>query len=515
MANTSQLQPESQFPTTAIEQSVQELPKINEGIQSQSLIFTYQMASVADTITPWGPYTWVRDRQLREFWPTESNLAGAMANVCMRNAAFDFVIRHSSSKLETAVNDMLKSSLGPPGQIGWTSKETAVSQDFYVNDNGAFEELIRDPGLDANSKFKAEKAPVIGIAHLDSGQCQRTGDPQVPVIYADRHGVRHKMQWYQVIPFCEMPSPIARMNGVGISAVSRVLRAAQIMKSIHVLTDEMVSGRNVRKINVVGGVSRTDIDDARKRTQEQADNKGQARFIEHVILASLDPEKQVSVATINLAEFPTDFNYDIFMKWYVSTMALAFAVDYQEFAPLPGGNIGSSAQSQVLNSKANNKGPATYMKMKVEAYKTYGVLPRDCTMEYVGRNLAEELDKQTIRTKAMEEYALSLRNGVLDAPSSRDDLVRRGIYDKETIAKVPAGFGIDLSATTIREQALPSESGAQKPLPAVANPAKTTTGQVGGNTLAQDAKRTPTGKQNNTIGNRLQKAIKVLRGEDA
>lgn len=490
MPNVPQLQPDDQFPTQAIQESVQALPKGNEAL-SGSLIFTFQMATVADAITPWGWATATRDRELREFWPTESNLAGAMGNICLRNAAFDFVVKGPSTKIEQTVTDMLKSALGPPGQVGWAAKETAVSEDYYSTDNGAFEEIIRDPGLDANSKFKAERAPVIGIAHLDSNRCVRTGDPEFPVVYTDRHEKIHKLAWYEVIPFCEMPSPITKMNGVGICAVSRILRAAQIMKSTAVLMDEMISGRNIKNINVVGGVSRTDIDDVKKRTQEQADNKGYARFVEHAILASLDPEKPVSLVTIKLAEFPPDFNYDVWMKWYISTLAMGFAVDYQEFAPLPGGNIGSSAQSVILNKKSNAKGQATWMRSKVEAYKTYGVVPRGYSLEFDDRNQAEELERQEIRTKAMEEAAISSRSGILPPGNIRKDMVIRGIYNKETVDGVPEDYGNDIVAP------------------------KTNIGQIGGNTIAENASRNPTGKPDQTIGDRLQKALRVLRGQDA
>lgn len=291
MPNIPQLQPENQFPVQAIDETVQEFPKPTGDFLGGSSILTFNIASVSDTILVWGKDVPARDRQLREFWPTESNLAGAMANIAERNAAFDWWIKAPTPRLETVLTDMLKSALGPPGQVGWAAKETAFSLDYYGTDNGAFEELIRDPGMDANSKFKGEKAPVIGIAHLDSGQCVRTGNPEYPVVYTDRKGNAHKLAWYEVIPFCELPSPVTTMNGVGYCAVSRILRAAEIMKSIAILTNEMVSGRNFKKINIIGGVSRSDIDDAKKRGQESADNMGHIRYIEHVILASLDPEK--------------------------------------------------------------------------------------------------------------------------------------------------------------------------------------------------------------------------------
>lgn len=487
MANKPLLEPESQFPIQAIEESKQDFPKANES--SGTMLLTLNIASAADMITPWGWNTARRDQELREFWPTESNLAGAVANVCLRNAAYRWRIKHTSSRIEQVVTDMLTSAIGPSGQIGWTSFESAGSQDYYTTDNGRFVELIRDPSLDASSVFKGPNAPVIGISHLDSGMCLRTGDPEFPVVYTDRKGKSHKLAWYEVMPMSEMPSPIARMNGVQVCAVSRVLRSAQIVKSVAILMDEMISGRNPKKINIVGGVSRTDIEDAKLRTKEQADNRGNIRFIEHVILASLDPEKPVSVAEVNLAEFPPDFDFDVWMRWYIATLALCFANDYQEFAPLPGGNIGSSSQSEVLNQKSNAKGPATYMRSITEGFRNYGVLPRGAIMEYEDVNQIEELEKQTIRTKAQEEAALEARNGILPPKSIRADLVRRGIYARETVEGIADDYGDDIVAP------------------------KQNIGSTGGNTMTDDSSRTPTGAQSPNKSNRLQKMMAALRGE--
>lgn len=127
----------------------------------------------------------------------------------------------------------------------------------------------------------------------------------------------------------------------------------------------------------------------------------------------------------------------------------------------------------------------------VEKFRVYGVLPRDAEMEYEDANQAEELEKQEIRTKAMEEYALSLRNGVLTPEAVRKDAVRRGIYDKETVEGIIATYGDD-----------------------ILNP-KQNLGQTGGNTRKEDASRTPTGAQNNRVGDRLRKALQVLQGQDA
>jgi len=480
MANTPRLIPEDQFPIDALKASKVAEPPIDNGLGTNNIL-TWNIASAADTITPWGLSVPLRDKQLRDFWPSESFLAGALSSVCFNRASMNWEIRGVSTKVEQAVTDMLMSAIGGP-DIGWIPFEMRGTQDLYATDNGRFIELIRDPGMDANSRFKNEKAPVIGISHLDSNQCMRTGNAETPVLYQDRNEIIHKLKWYEVISMSDFPSPIEKMNGVGVSAISRVLRMAQIMRSIMIYKDEKISGRQFKQLHLVSGVSRTDIKDAMDRGQEEADNQGALRFILPAIIASLDPEKPVSTATIELASLPDGFDYDQEMQWYISALALCFGVDYQEFAPLPGGNIGSSEQSQILSRKTKAKGPSIYTKRVPAAFKAYGVLPRGIEMVFTDVDEQEELEKQTIRTKAMEESAIAVRSGIITPEAAREDLVKRNIYDKAIIDTIPADWGND-----------------------IVNPQKDPVGQIGGNTIGEDAGRQDSGKPNETVGGRLRK----------
>jgi hypothetical protein len=208
------------------------------------------------------------------------------------------------------------------------------------------------------------------------------------------------------------------------------------------------------------------------------------KYIMPVILASLDPEKPVSTATIDLASLPDGFDYDQEMRWYITGLALDFGVDYQDFAPLASGNLGSSSQSSMLDRKSSGKGPAVFMRKVSSAFKTYGVLPRGCELTFEYKNTQDELEKQEIRTKAMEEIALSLRNGVLTPQAARDDLVRRGIYTRETVAGIAEEYGKDILLR-----------------------GKGNVGQIGGNTMSEDTSRQDTGAQSQSVGDRLRKAF--------
>lgn len=482
MPNIPQLVPESQFPKEALAESVQAFPKDIGGIGGNGLVFTWNIASAADSITQWGRNVMLRDRQLRDFWPTETFLAGAVASVSFRNATLDWEIR-GSERVAQAVTDMLQSAIAGD-TFGWVQFMEKFSQDLYTTDNGAFIELIRDPSMDAASVFRDERAPVIGIAHLDSNRCIRTGNPETPVLYTDRDGNQHKMKWYQVIAFSDYPSAIETMNGVGHCCVSRALRVAQITRSLLIFKDEKISGRHYKQMHFVSGVSRQDIKDEMTRGQEEANNSGLIRFVMPAILASLDPEKPVSTATIDLASLPDGFSFDEEMKWYISGLSLAFGVDYQEFAPLPGGNIGSASQSMILHRKSSSKNPAVFMRTLQEAFKNYGVLPRNTSMRFNDKDEQEELEKQEVRTKAMEEMAIAVRSGILTPDAARKDLVRRGIYEEETVIDIPEDYGNDIVA-----------------------PSQNPVGQIGGNTIREDAGRQNNGKSSQTAGARLRKML--------
>lgn len=470
MARTPQLAPEDQYPQQAIDQSVQiqRKPEESDGPGFTGYL-TLMLSSVADNMPAWGTNVLLRDQELRRFWPTESFLAGAIYSIGARDAGYDWEIHHTSTKVEQSVTDMLKSAISGKNTVGWVPFMERVSQDLNTQDNGAFIEIIRDPVMDATSVFHGPMAPVIGIAHLDSGRCRRTGNAKYPVVYVDDNDRKHKLAWYQVIPFSDFPSPIEKMNGVGYCGVTRSLRLAQIVKSIMLFKDEKISGRHFKSIHFVSGPQNKAINDAIARTKENADNAGQIRYIDPVIVASLDPEKPISTATIDFASLPDGFDMNIEMQWYISGLALDFGTDYQDFAPLPGGNIGSSEQSLMLNRKSSGKGPRARMRMFSEAFKNYGVIPRGAEQIYNDKNQQEELEAQSVRTKALEEIGMAINSNVLTPEAAARELVRRGIYTAETIRDIPPEFW---------KAAADTKSGANR-----------TNLNMGGTTFGEDNKR--------------------------
>jgi hypothetical protein len=81
-------------------------------------------------------------------------------------------------------------------------------QDYFLTDNGFFIEIDREDNSKPGSR-------IIGLYHLDSLRCWRTGDPDVPVIYSDLHGQYHFLAWWQVWSIADTPNARNNYFGVG------------------------------------------------------------------------------------------------------------------------------------------------------------------------------------------------------------------------------------------------------------------------------------------------------------
>lgn len=404
--------------THARERSVQSQPTYDQSPRSALLYMS--LASAADTFTPWGNFPAQRDRELRAFWPTEPLLAGAVATVCARNASSTVVFDGPPATL-AAVQEMWKEADFGKGPHHFLMK---VSEDLYTQDNAAFVEIVRGgPRPDS---------AVVGIAHLDSRQCRRTGNPEFPVVYVDpRNGSQHRMGWWQVITLEEMPSPIVTMNGMQYCALTRILRAAQLMRDITVYEMEKVGGRNPSSLHLVGGVQQTVIDDAIKRGTERADNEGLVRFVLPTILASLDPTAEVSHVEIPLKGLPDGYDKAEQFKQYIAVMALGFLEDYQTFAPLPGGNLGTSAQSDILHLKARGKGPGLFTKLLIHALMNQGILPRSVEARVEDKDVRADLEEAQVKDVRATTRAARITSGEITPPIARQLANDEGDLDDE------------------------------------------------------------------------------------
>ena len=383
--------------------TVQHIPEPSE-VNAGSVV--YFLAENSNQFEPFSATNnWqLRDKQLAEFWPKEPYLSSAIYSIASARAAFSFEVS-GPPKTANRVLEILHSSAF---NSGWISLNFQLAVSVLTQDNGGFLEVIRDKPRRGQ---KPENAPVIGLSVLSPSSCIRTGNPYEPVIYINELGNVNVLKWYEVVTFEDFPIPEARFRGRQMSFVSRVLRGAEIIKEIMTYKYEKVSGRFSRAIHLVGGVSRQEIDASTKSSQLNADNAGLMRYMEPIILPALDPNAKVSHVQIDMATLPDAFDEDNALKWYITLIAMAAGSDYQEFSPLPGGNLGSSSQSEILHRKSQAKGHALWMKLLEHKLQNSRVIPRNVSFRFMYQDAAAEADRVIIAMDRGKDRAQRIGSG--------------------------------------------------------------------------------------------------------
>lgn len=379
--------------------SVQVTPPANGTAGS----FIMSLSGSADLFPAWGTSPVERDRQLREFYPTEPWLAGAVSALAARNAAMSWTLEGPPRTCDRIQEMLHISDMGD----GWVHMMQRLSTDILTQDNGGFLEVIRD----GSGAF-------MGLAHLDAAMCVRTGNLEYPVVYTDRDYVSHKLRWDQVIDFCDFPSPVETMNGMQMCAVSRVLRISQILRDVAMRKQEKLSGRFAGVMHIVSGISMQMIEDAFKKAEETSNNKGRARYQPPIVAGTLDPTATISKETIELASLPENWNEEEAMKWYIAVLALAFQCEYQDLAPLPGGGLGSSNQSQILHLKAKGRGPELWQKIIEHAFN-FRLLPQNVTFRFDEKDYEAEKQEWEARKLRSDTRTQDVQSGVLTVQVAR------------------------------------------------------------------------------------------------
>lgn len=400
------------------------IPPVDQG-------FVLFVAQQADGFVQWGRAPKLRDKQLRQFIPTENWFASALASVVSRNVTFSWKLEGDDALVKASQQMLLNADRGQ----GWDSLWSKVSYDLYTQDNGAFVEFIR--------AGEGPAAPVVNIAHLDADRCYQTGDPEKPVIYQDRLGKLHLLDWWNVYQFLELPSAYESVHAgvfyrLQYSAATRLLRAAQVLRNVSTYQDEKTAGRFVRAIHILRGVGAQQIQDAIARQTLQADQAGLREYLQPLFVSSVDPKAEVDVKTVEMASLPDGFKFEEMMKWYIAALALAFLVDYQEFAPLPGGGLGTSNQSQVLHMKSRGKGPGLYQKLVAHMLNFSGALPANVTFSWDEQDIDADKAQAELQKLHAEEREIRVHTGELDEQAARSVAVAQGDLDQELYDEIEA-----------------------------------------------------------------------------
>lgn len=385
--------------------------------------FIFRAAEVADAIPLWSTNPAARDRLLKTFWKTEDMLKTAIFSMVARYAAMRWTLT-GPPRTRSSAFDVLN---GVEDAYGWEVWLQKLWLETLTQDNGGFTQVIRTED--------SPDAPMVSLKHLESARCRRTGVLDQPVVYWDDNNLPHILKDYQVADFVHLVAPEERAYGAGMSAVSLILEDARYMRDVAIYAHEKVSGRNPRAVHFVGGVSGKAMRKALEDHKALSENKG-ALYIDPPIIPGNDPTATVSKVTLEMASLYDGFDEDKAKRWFYVALCNALGVDYQEFLPLPAGNLGTSQQSNILSMKGNTKGPALFQAQITHFMNYRGVLPRSVRFDYLERDPSFEAARLTQANLRATNRAIRLKSGEITDAIARQLAVRDGDLPEEYLSLV-------------------------------------------------------------------------------
>lgn len=246
------------------------------------------LTRAGDLIPPY--WSRSRDLELSRFALKVDHVSSALSLFSTKFSSIPLKVvpKDTSIKSHAKQADDLTANLNEMSNwgMGWAASFAPQMLWSYVTqDNGMTAEIIGD------GKPDKERQGFYGISFIDPSKIQRTSNPVYPVIYWDigpgGTGNRYKMHYTRVMTATSMPSTYARLNGIGFSALSRMINTAQHLLDLSTTEQEELGSRPKRRL-IIGrmGITANEIANAFMLADRQMDNEGLSRYSKSVVIAS-------------------------------------------------------------------------------------------------------------------------------------------------------------------------------------------------------------------------------------
>ncbi len=339
----------------------------------------------------WSP---ARDWYLRQslYSPFHDFWTSCIGIAVTKMASQQWEIEGDAPRLRNYAQQLL---LSADNNQSWVAFLARHLQDYLCTDNGAFIEIVR-----ASS---AAGSRILGLMHLDSLRVTRTGDPDTPAIYRDTKGADHEIEAHQILMLADMPSSAETWHGVGFCAASRAWGGILKMESIERYIYEKVSGKRPLAVDLVNGISETQMKTAVDAAKEDSQAKGQITYMGAVVVPTLS-DIPITHERINFAELPDGFERKVEFDIGVLQFANAIGLDVQDIQPLTGQALGTGAQSQVLHEKAQGKGLAAWRQQITHLFNQ-NVVPDAVTFAFSENDFRDKKQRADINKTIADTVA--------------------------------------------------------------------------------------------------------------
>jgi hypothetical protein len=369
-----------------------------------------------------------RDRVLRYTTIKAHLWAQAVGIACAKQASLSFELEaEESPTLVKRAQQMMISLDGTSYTLG----VMRGVRDYLTTDNGEFWEIVR--------ASNAAGSRVLGLMHLDSLRCIRTGDDEIPLVYRDLRGRYHELYQHEVIMMADMPSASAELFGVGLCATSRAYGKIVFMDSINTYFNEKITGRKANEIHLVNNVSEKTLRTGLASAEAQSVQEGYMVY-KNVVVIPVYSENAVTGYKIEVAGVPDGFDHKTERDIANLEFANALGLDLQDLQPLSGQGLGTGAQSHVQAEKSKSKTLSARMKQFVHGLNQK-FLPDTVTFAFSEIDLSDEEKRANIAKTRAETRAVEVQSGEITPVEARALAVEANDLPEEMKPALPNSIG--------------------------------------------------------------------------
>lgn len=382
-----------------------------------------------------------RDYELSRFWMKEDHVSSALSMLASKFASIPVKVIPRDPSIKSHVKaaaDLTANinSISDYGQ-GWTGSFAARwTMAFVTQDNGAFAEVIGDaPKIRDNTgklrkDFSKPRVNFYGLAILDSLRCQRTSNPEFPIIYTDISGERYRFHHTRVMMSSSLPSWIADLRGVGFCALSRMIHTVQHLWDIATAEQEELGSRPKRRI-IIGksGITASEIASAFSQADLVMDNQGLRRYSKNVIIAAKDVKPspanaiEIGVQDLHAALMGDDKERSITLGMFLIALALNIPPRWL----WPATSTGATKADAMFQHVAGMGGGVGHLIMILKSLlggdKLADVLgkpvPPYCEVVFDYQDDEQDRSQAEIRETRSKVYATNLTSGMTDIRTTR------------------------------------------------------------------------------------------------
>jgi len=304
---------------------------------------------LSNSLLPELPAYWSRSRDavLGMTFRLEPYWNGALKKAIAKGVTqqWDLKFKERNRPAAEKLRDVLRNS---NGGRGFRYLLIQHLRDFYTRDNGAFIEIDREDNSKPGSR-------IVGIYHLDSMRCWRTGDPDMPVIYQDLHGMYHYLAWWQVWDVADSVNPENNYFGVGDCAAAGAYERIRRMAAIRLYEYQKMTGDGPQELNFVSGITPRQLEDLLATNASSQAARGLTVYKGAAVIPMMTKDA-ISNVRIPLAEMPANYDANHEFEQAAIEYSLELGLSKIDIRPLQGRMSGTATQSDVMDGQSEASG---------------------------------------------------------------------------------------------------------------------------------------------------------------